>query len=329
MSTFIYVTDCEGPVVKNDNAYELSERFLENGGKLFSVLSAFDDYLGLFCNIEDYAYGSTLKYIVPFFLEAGLKDDDLRSFSKESIVLTKDVIETLKALKSLSKIYMISTSYEHFIDEVSSLLGLERERVFCTRLSLDSYELSNYERSFFSETKKKILSMPELRWDPDGNLLGESKETFEFLKRLFFEEIPKFRIQKFLQNIKPVGGKEKARFLREIVERENVPYENVIYVGDSITDTDAFDLLRAKGGLTVSFNGNRYAVHKAEYVLVSETSKPLLEIVTEYIKGGKEALEGIDGKDEFLFTRKKDENIVRLSEHMRKTVRGVKIGSLG
>jgi len=41
-----YITDCEGPVSKNDNAYEIAEAFLQEGGRFFALLSQFDDYLG-------------------------------------------------------------------------------------------------------------------------------------------------------------------------------------------------------------------------------------------------------------------------------------------
>lgn len=325
----VYITDCEGPIVKNDNAYELSERFIEGGDKIFRVLSAFDDYLGLFCKIEDYVYGSTLKYVVPFFLEAGLKNDDLRRFSRETMVLTKGIKGTLEAIGNLAKIYMISTSYEHFIDEVCTYLGLKRENVFCTGLNLDSYELSDTERRIISQWRKEILSMPEISWSPSGKLLGESERTFLYLKDIFFNKIPNSDLGEFLRSIKPVGGKEKARFVKEIVEKEKIPYESAIYIGDSITDTDAFQFLCGKGGLTISFNGNRYAVAKAEYVLISETSNPLIEIVDAYIKGGKDLLNRMTQENGFVFTKKKDEKIIELSERIRKSVRGEKIGSLG
>ena len=40
-----FITDCEGPLTLNDNAFELSEHFIENGGELFKTLSLYDDYL--------------------------------------------------------------------------------------------------------------------------------------------------------------------------------------------------------------------------------------------------------------------------------------------
>ena len=45
-----------------------------------------------------------------------------------------------------------------------------------------------------------------------------------------------------------------------------------MYVGDSITDVEAFQLVRNNGGLTVSFNGNHYAVENAAIAVLSENS---------------------------------------------------------
>jgi energy-converting hydrogenase A subunit R len=43
-------------------------------------------------------------------------------------------------------------------------------------------------------------------------------------------------------------------------------------VGDSVTDVQAFEAVRAGGGLTISFNGNRDAVSAAEVVVVSDSA---------------------------------------------------------
>ena len=40
-----FITDCEGPLTLNDNAFELAAEFIEDGGELFKFLSLYDDYL--------------------------------------------------------------------------------------------------------------------------------------------------------------------------------------------------------------------------------------------------------------------------------------------
>jgi energy-converting hydrogenase A subunit R len=41
----IFVTDCEGPISKNDNAMELAASFVPQGERFFSLLSKYDDFL--------------------------------------------------------------------------------------------------------------------------------------------------------------------------------------------------------------------------------------------------------------------------------------------
>ena len=33
-----FITDCEGPLTLNDNAFELCEHFIDDGDKLFKIL---------------------------------------------------------------------------------------------------------------------------------------------------------------------------------------------------------------------------------------------------------------------------------------------------
>ena len=61
-----YITDCEGPLTLNDNAYELCEHFIEDGGELFKILSKYDDYLADVVKLPGYKAGNTLILILPF-----------------------------------------------------------------------------------------------------------------------------------------------------------------------------------------------------------------------------------------------------------------------
>ena len=41
----VFVTDCEGPVSLNDNAYEAAATFIPDGDRFFRKVSEFDDIL--------------------------------------------------------------------------------------------------------------------------------------------------------------------------------------------------------------------------------------------------------------------------------------------
>jgi energy-converting hydrogenase A subunit R len=62
-----------------------------------------------------------------------------------------------------------------------------------------------------------------------------------------------------------------------------------MYVGDSITDVEAFQLVRDNDGLTVSFNGNNYAVRNAEIAILSENNIVTAVIADVFCRQGKQA----------------------------------------
>ena len=103
-----FITDCEGPLTLNDNAFELADYFIEDGGELFKILSLYDDYLADIVKKENYKAGNTLKLILPFFLVENLKNSDLVDFSQNHIYSVSDskfLIEYLKkACKTMSSI---------------------------------------------------------------------------------------------------------------------------------------------------------------------------------------------------------------------------------
>ena len=130
-----------------------------------------------------------------------------------------------------------------------------------------------------------------------------------------------------------------------------------MYVGDSITDVEAFKLVRGNGGLTVSFNGNSYAVKNAEVAVLSESNLVTAVIADLFCKFGKEtAINAIQswsfqtleysGVDAVLLkqfsslypnalpkaeivTAQNMEALIKDSSEFRKKVRGVEVGRLG
>ena len=79
-------------------------------------------------------------------------------------------------------------------------------------------------------------------------------------------------IGKLLTDVVTVGGEQKAESIRDAAKKLGSKLEDAMYVGDSITDVEAFQLVRKNGGLSVSFNGNSYAVRAAEVAVQSESN---------------------------------------------------------
>ena len=73
----IYVTDCEGPLTRNDNAQEIAERFIPDGAELFARISRYDDFLADVVRRPGYNAGDTLRLVPPFFKAFYVTDEEV------------------------------------------------------------------------------------------------------------------------------------------------------------------------------------------------------------------------------------------------------------
>jgi energy-converting hydrogenase A subunit R len=111
MRNTLYLTDCEGPISKNDNAFELGRHFIPDGGAFFAKLSRYDDFLADIEKKPGYKAGDTLRLIAPFLKAYGVTDAAIREFSSEGLLLVPRADEMLRAVSGSMPTYIISTSY--------------------------------------------------------------------------------------------------------------------------------------------------------------------------------------------------------------------------
>jgi len=94
-------------------------------------------------------------------------------------------------------------------------------------------------------------------------------------------------IGRVLREVTTLGGEQKAQAIRDITKKLHTPLSSVVYVGDSITDVQAFQLVRQNDGLTISFNGNPYAVKNAAVSVMSENNLVTAVLADIFLKHGK------------------------------------------
>ena len=269
----IFVTDCEGPISKNDNAFELTSHFVPNGEQFFALISKYDDVLADIVKKPGYKAGDTLRLILPFLKAYGATNGRIREYSSKNILLVPSARDTLQFVRDLMPSFIVSTSYEQYISSLCRLTGFPYDNVYCTKLNIDKYEMSKEEANRLKEIREEISTMSMI------NILENAKSAHDFSQRdqqtihrldeIFWEEIPKMESGKMLKEVNPVGGHEKAKAVQDIVEKLDSHLDNVMYVGDSITDVPPFQLVRKNGGLSISFNGNEYAIREAEIAVLS------------------------------------------------------------
>lgn len=343
-----FITDCEGPLTLNDNAFEVSAHFIENGDELFKILSLYDDYLVDVVKKDNYKAGNTLKLILPFFVCENIKNSDLIDFSQNNIYAVKDSKFLLKYLKESMNTYIISTSYGQYIEALSNYMNFPFENTFYTKVDVDALSLNDEEIKIISDFKEKILENPN---------------DYELFDRIFFDEIPQMGIYEEIKKIDVVGGEGKRLAIDEIIMRDAIDVNEILYIGDSITDVEPLDFARKNNGISISFNGNEYPMKVAEIAIVSPSAvatcviadiycctdkSNVLKFIEDYNNSGSlldlfdEYNVDLEIKNKFFDVFKNenyplikiiDENnyddILKVSKDMRNSIRGQDIGGLG
>lgn len=359
--TRVFVSDCEGPISKNDNAFELAENFIPNGDKLFTNISLYDDVLADVLHKPGYSAGSTLKLILPFFKAYGVSDGQMENFSADNIVLIANSQATLHHIQAIADAFIVSTSYEHYIKALCKAIDFPYKNTYCTKVNLDKCAITPQEKERLKKIAQEIAQMHLNEIPKAARTMEDFSQSDQAiiarLDEVFWSEIPKMYIGKSLIDVVTVGGEQKAEAIRDIAKRLGAELGDVMYVGDSITDVEAFKLVRANGGLTLSFNGNIYAVKNAEVTVQSESNLVTAVIADLFCKLGKEQTLKVLGSWNYetlkknkvdkallkqlytiysdclpkvqIVTHENMELLINESSAFRKKVRGVAIGRLG
>ena len=279
--------DLEGPLSPQDNAYELMSLFPE-GRKIFEVISRYDDLLTL-KGREDYEPGDTLSLIIPFLILHGIKEKDIRELA-EKAPLTPGAPELIGMLKERNwQIFVISTSYEQFASRICERLKIPSENLASTHFPLDeiSRNLSPEELRFVREIERRITALT-----PHEDDLQIEK----LLDHFFWREIPGSPLAEAMRKVKPVGGGRKVEALRRFLRRAGAEEREAVAVGDSITDFKMLKELRERGGLSVAFNANEYALPHAEIGVASASLLDLYPVLEAWAEGGREKVAEISSR---------------------------------
>lgn len=326
----IFITDCEGPLTKNDNAAEISDAFIPRGDRFFKTVSLYDDYLAEVIRKPGYKAGDTLRLILPFFKAFGLDNRTVMRFSRRNIEMIPQADCMLREIQDLMPAYIVSTSYSPYIRAVCEALGFPFMNTFCTDVDLDAYTLRDNEKKILKSLHSRILGLPDFTIPASAkspeDLPEQDRATLAILDEIFWQNLPEMEINRIVEEVNPIGGHEKALAIEKIIEIEDAELRDVFYVGDSITDVEAFRLVKAGGGMALSFNGNDWAVREASFAVTAQSALPIGWLAVMFVN------QGLRGFRDLMISAVSPENEQRISSvscRVRKEVRTEKIGSLG
>ena len=292
----LFVTDCEGPLTRNDNAMEVCAAFLPEGAELFARLSRYDDFLADVLHKPGYNAGDTLRLIVPFLLAYGVRDRDIEEYSADTVLIVPGARDLLRDVADALPAYIISTSYTPYIRALCRGVGFPFAQCRCTSLDLDAWHLTAEEAEWLRDRAAAILEQPVIELPEAArsaaDLSAADRAAVAALDRLFWSDMGARgrRSAEIVAAVRPVGGNLKLEALRAIAAGRRVELSDVMYVGDSITDVPPFTAVREAGGIALSFNGNRYALAAAELAAAAADTRPTRELALAFAAGGREGV---------------------------------------
>jgi energy-converting hydrogenase A subunit R len=243
--------DLEGPLSPQDNAYEVLS-LAGKGRKIFELLSRYDDVISLEGR-KGYEPGDTLALILPFLDLYGLGEEDVARVSERAKVIrgAPELISFLRREGWLT--YIISTSYHPHAYNIAKMVGVPRKNVYCTKLRLSSNPEA---RKLTENVERELLKVR-----------GE-EDMISLLDSFYWEKLPRAGYN-VLEKMRVIGGSRKTDALMEIAKNAGKNLEEVVAVGDSITDFKMLEKVREEGGVALVFNGNEYAIPYANVSLAS------------------------------------------------------------
>lgn len=275
-----------------------------NNERFFRNLSEYDDYLFYIAKRKSYEAGYTLKLLNPFISAFGVENSLIEDLIN-SVFFVPDAEKAGKEILERFEPVVISTAYKKFVSETAKKIGFKIVHGSELEFSMDLNE----------DLRRELLESVEVI----ASLKG--RELYEFLDKIMG------KIWDQIANLKVVGAKEKAEIL------EKYEPKSPIAIGDSITDCKMFEKAKELDGVAVAFNGNKYALEKADVAIVSPSAMSTAIVVKTLLKGGMNLkLLGSQrfprGTKVYIMSESDFKEVLENSMRMRVKLRG-SAGSLG
>lgn len=358
-------SDWEGPWVTADHAFDIMQQGIAGGGRLFSVISNYDDYLAYVVKKPDYEPGNTLALMAPFLMAFGLDNEFLVARAKENANFIAGSIRALELLQNKYTVNIISTSYEQYVHYTAYLAGISRKHIYCTAFPIDEFleGISEKDCELVRQMAASMLALPSFDTGAVTKEMDEAAaKSIEKLDEFFWEVLPSTGFSGVLEKVRPVGGVRKYEALIEALAEEGLGLEYSVTIGDSITDWKMLQNTRDAGGLAISFNGNEYAVSNCNVAVMSEHCMVTALLADLFERSGLQRVEslvlewgwssikelnrqgligdpiynafrqahtGADFPKVVWVTPHNIDNTIEISKQYRQSVRGTKIGELG
>jgi len=283
-----FICGCHGFLTPTNSTRDLCARYMRDGGRVFDVLSRYEEVASMFLRSEKDDGNGIIKMIVPLLRAHGVTDHGAYTFFKENLRLMPGAGQAMRYLRDLEPCFINTGALDHQMMNVTELLGIPMTNVNCSQASFDSVDISKQEGKELRDLAAKLARM-----DPDE--IGFTEEeggtrAMGIIDAVIAERIPEMDLFNDLSNIVSIGANEKSYTLLEIRNQTSVDFDSTFYAGSGHSDHLAMDIVRDTGGLAVSFNGCADVVCTSNIAVISPDSTVVAVLAAEFYDGGIESV---------------------------------------
>ena len=121
-----------------------------------------DEVLSEVVRKEGHRPGDRIKFLLPFLKAYGVSDQLLNDHSKEMLRLVPGADKTMRFVQEIMSPFIVTPSYEHHLVAMFENIGFPVENAFCTKFSLDSVKVDDWEVQTLKELASEIVAMPPI-----------------------------------------------------------------------------------------------------------------------------------------------------------------------
>lgn len=298
----LVVLDLEGPLLSNDNAFEIT-RYLAAlcglrafiGGNFYERISRIDDIwgdFGLLGEIDpEYASGHTLKIMLPFFRAMWSDKRNLYEYSRRTVRVLPGADSTLRNLTKSYDCRIVSTSYDFFVKAALDSCGIDHRLAVCTQTpEFGDIPIGMFQRRALLDFMIEVAGMPLIEYNREtGEIDPRHRHPYDRITDFIWNELYYWDVGGLLSDVHPVGQAQKLEALITISGLLGYEPRDILYVGDSQTDVACVKYLR-KHGLTLLINAKRPVLESGHISAAVSDARVIGIIADLFADSGREAV---------------------------------------
>lgn len=289
-----FVCSCWGFLTRNNGTKDICERFIRDGGHFFDIISRYDSLCAYVLDREDGRTGNIMKMIAPFLKAYGATDLQVHNTSANALELMPKAGHTMRYALNVMPTFITTSLYEHDVMNICEALEIPMGNLTCTDMSLDSHDMSRQDGRVLREKVSEIssLRLPRIEYplnvpmeldELDIRMLDVMDEVTETVDSLESANA-------LMRSMSSIGSNEKAYTLLEIRRRTSIELDGTAYIGSDTSDYQGMELVNESGGLSMSFNGEDFAVRGSNIAVLSNDCTVAAVILQEFYNSGIEAV---------------------------------------